>query len=145
MNRVLMLSAVIALMLSGAMAAGGSDEKAAPNETRTQALGTIRLINTAEVSFRRSAQVYGSFAELVSKGTLKETAQMNSYLVSAYGRLDLQNPAEPLREFTLAMVVAPDGSAYKLSLVEKKNCGAAFFTDESGIIYEGKALDCAGK
>jgi hypothetical protein len=82
---------------------------------------------------------------LVSKGTLKETAGMNPDFGSAYGQLALQNQTEPLRDFDLGLVVGANGTSYKLSLLERKSCGMAFFTDDRGIIYQGKALGCAAK
>ena len=143
MGRILVFFA-IAMLFSGAMAIESSSQEApGPSQARPQALSTIRLINTAEVYFHRSAGAYGTFADLVSKGTLKETAGLNPDLGSAYGRLALQDQTEPLRDFDLALVVAADGKSYKLSVLEKKRCGMAFFTDDSGIIYQGKALGCA--
>ena len=46
--------------------------------------------------------------------------------------------------YRLTLIVSTDGSAYSTSLREIRNtgCGSSFFSDQTGQIYEGTALDC---
>jgi len=46
---------------------------------------------------------------------------------------------------SFGLVIAADGAKYKLSAQEKQKCGFAFFSDEGGLIFEGKVIDCPAK
>jgi len=105
----------------------------------------VRLINTAEAYARRTNARYVSLADLAATGSLKQAADMNEDLASTYAELNLQNRTNLLNGFDFGLVVSSDGGAYKLSLSEKQSCGSAYFSDESGIIYTGRALGCHSK
>ena len=45
----------------------------------------------------------------------------------------------------LRLVVTPDGKHYNVWLGQKPDvrCGFAFYSDERGVIYEGRAIGCS--
>ncbi len=102
----------------------------------------MRLVNTAEAYSHRDQGKYDSLAGLISSGALKKAGGMTDDFSSTLSQLDLQKDASLLVGFDFTLVVSSDGSAYKLSFVEKERCGAAYFSDERGVIYTGKALGC---
>jgi hypothetical protein len=42
----------------------------------------------------------------------------------------------------LRLVLSPDGLQYQAMVVPADSCGTAIFSDERGLIYTGKVLDC---
>ena len=139
MNSLLATTAAITLALIGV----GNTHPAATTEPDQQAVTAVRLINTAEANIHREKARYVAFPELASSGALKKAAEMNSAFASVLADLDLQNGV-PMRGFDLTIIVSSDGGAYKLSLAAKEDCGVAFFSDQRGIIYNGKAIGCSG-
>ena len=135
MRRILMYATFVTLFAAVDMNSSQAQSPVTKKDA-SNALNSVRLINTAEVYFQRTAKRYGAFADLVSTGTLKKAAQMNENFQSAYDDLNLRGQSKVLNGFAFSIVVTPDGAAYKLSLVEKKDCGAAYFSDERGIIYQ---------
>lgn len=109
----------------------------------SNALRTVRLVNTAEAYVHRSQGKYVPWPELISSGALEQTGAMNPDFSEAYSELNLEKGSELLHGFHFAMLVSSDGSAYKMSLGSNESCGIAYFSDERGIIYQGKALGCS--
>lgn len=110
-----------------------------------KALNAIRIINTAEVYAYSTGTKYLPLGELISSGSLRQAAGMNESFAATYSELNLQHGTELINGFDFALVVSSDGTAYKLSILQKGNCGAAYFSDEHGIIYAGKALGCSAQ
>lgn len=147
MRKRLFVLVGLTLTLAGTIAVRTSRVQAAEaDEKLRRAVDTIRLINTAENQLRFSGAKYAPFGDSPLVNACKEAAKKNSEQFGAViHNLDLQNAKEPLNGFNFSMVVASDGKAYKISLAEKANCGTAFFSDDGGLIYQGKAIDCANK
>jgi hypothetical protein len=136
---------LIVVLASGLVLLGAyrEDQQKTSQEKLTQAVNAIRLINTAEAYEQRTHGKYASLGELTSTGALGAAAKDRPQFSSVYSTLNLQNPDELLTGFSAGIVVAADGTAYKLSIVEKSECGSALFTDNKGLIYQGTALGCA--
>jgi len=134
----LIVSITAALFVNVANAGTPVDEA-----NRTVSLNAVRLINTAEAQFRHTSQRYGSISELEAAGMLAKAAAMSQGFGPAYRALNLKDEGQLLDGYEFALVLTPNGAAYKLSLVEKKDCGTAFFSDDRGIIYLGSALGCS--
>ncbi|MGC2698446.1 MAG: hypothetical protein WA738_21875 [Candidatus Angelobacter sp.] len=109
----------------------------------SRAVGTLRLVNTAEAYAHGSQGKFLPLAELVSTGALKHAGDMNSGFIALYNELSPAKGTELLSGYDFALLVSSDGSAYKMSMANKERCGQAFFTDERGLIYAGKVLDCS--
>jgi len=131
---------LLLLIVSAAGLQSQQSEPAAKADRRT-AVNLVRLINTAEVEPQGQQGRYVSFAELVRTGALKSAGRHFPQL--DLDRTNLQSEREVLSGWELRLVVGGDGKSYKLSLIEKEDrCRFGFFSDEVGIIYHGKAIDC---
>jgi hypothetical protein len=145
LTRIVLL---IALALSGGMLVvhAGQQDKPATQNKRMGAVVAIRLINTAELSYRRAHGRYADFAALAQSGQLQETEnRFFAGQVSDLGlTINVQPNAEPLAGFQFHMVLGDQGQSYSLSLRAKGDtkCLEEFFSDEGGLIYHGKPLDC---
>jgi len=136
--------AVIAVLVGGLILLGANreDQQKISRERLTQALNAMRLINTAQAYERHTHGKYASLGELASAGGLGAAAKNRPQFSSVYSTLNLHNPDELLAGFSVGIVVAADGTAYKLSMVENSECGPALFSDNNGVIYQGTALGC---
>lgn len=125
------------------LAASGDRKQNASSERVSQALNTIRLINTAELTERQEHGRYSSLAQLISTGALSATAKNRPQFADLHSLLNMQAPGELSAGFSTDMVLAADGSAYELAFIDKSACGPALFTNQSGLIYQGTVLGCA--
>lgn len=138
--RPLVLASIIALSLC-LVPVTSSQTK--PNQGN-YALTTVRLVNTAQSYAHRSGGKYLPLEQLIATGALKQAAETNSDFNSAYTKLNLQKSGAMLEGFELAVIVSSDGTRYELSVNNaKESCGPAYFSDQRGLIYVGKALGCA--
>ena len=104
----------------------------------------VNLIGAAEALYFRTNGRYATFAQLVKSGSLEQAASQTSHQMRAFQAMNLQSDVEPVAGFTLGLVVASDGASYKASLIhEAQTCPSAWFTDNTGTLYEGKAVGCA--
>jgi len=133
------LSFFVVLLLAALSAGSAAQTQTADSpETRLQALNVVRVFNTAEARFGQKH--FASVEEIVRSGTLPEVAKL--YPNANWSGVDLQSQ-EPIPGWQLQIVVGPEGQSYKLSLIEKSGpCRFGYFSDEVGIIYHGKAINC---
>ena len=123
------------------LAAG--ETKSDPTNESSQAVSVVRLFSAAEIDYFHTNSRYAGFAELVNSKQLAQTAMESPEHLSAYRSVNLQSDSEPVAGYVLGLIVAADGTTYKLSLTQKTvKCGFGVFTDEKGLLYEGKAIDC---
>jgi hypothetical protein len=154
----LIASAVLSLAVSAlALGVGGRPASAAKTvaNSRAQALravNIIRVINTAEVSACRSRDGGGdsagfrSWTHLVNAPCFKRAqADFRGKRFAQDGKLSFSAAPEITPGLVLRLVVSPDGKHYNLWLGQKPDvrCGFAFYSDERGVIYEGKAIGCS--
>ena len=128
----------IAVYAAQAQDAEGSREAAG--------VGIVHLITAAESGYFQDQQRYATFVELLQSGVLERGAVQSSDNLRAFHSLDLQPGHELLSGFTLGLMVAPDSRSYKLSLTHKDQpCAPGWFADNTGTIYEGKAVGCVAE
>ena len=101
-----------------------------------------RLINTAEAQYKFAHGNYADYTTLLRSGQLKNTIMRESTMDPRH----FQSETDPLPGFKLRLWVSHDRSSYELSIRDKKAiCGTNLFSNESGVIFEGRAKDCAEK
>ena len=112
------------------------------NEEREQAVrvvGTMRTLNTAEVAYKYSnaSQRFGSKDEITE--FLRTEGKDSPPL------MDIENPAP----YEIDIVTTADGSHYSITIKPAPDkdthispCGFAAFSDDTGVIYTGRALGC---
>jgi hypothetical protein len=100
-------------------------------------VGAVRTLNTFEVSYRRDNGRFANREEILTflqqKGVLSGTA------------IDLVNP----KPYELAITTTQNGEHYQITLKRPSDmsdtstwCKTAAFSDDSGVIFLGAALDC---
>ena len=101
--------------------------------THKDALGLVRTVNTIQATKSVGGGRYGSLGDILRKD----------------GSLPLQreiilsdDSSGSVRDYKLSVVVSGDGRRYQVSLRPAAGCGIAFFSGESGVIYEGRGLGC---
>jgi hypothetical protein len=102
-------------------------------------VGTMAgLINTAEAQYKFAHGTYANYATLLHSGQLKETG-MREFTNTPR---NLPSETDFLPGYRLRLLLSQDGSSYQLSIQEKTaDCGTGLFSDETGVIFEGHALD----
>jgi hypothetical protein len=151
---LLLLAISIPAQGASGRAVSATDTLAKPSPQALRAVDIIRVINTAEVGTCRDQNAtndstrFMPWAQLVNAPCFKKA---QSYLSGSHfaqsGRLSFSAGPEIVPGLVLRLVVSPDGKHYNLSLGEKPSvqCGFTFFSDERGVIYEGRALGCNAK
>lgn len=92
------------------------------------------LINTAEAQYKFTNGRYADYRTLLHSGQLKETVGHEFTLSPT----NLESETDPLPGYRLCLLIPQDASSYQLSIREKTtDCGWGFFSDETGVIFEG--------
>lgn len=98
-----------------------------------------RLINTAEAQYKFTNGRYADYGTLLHSGQLKET-DGHEFKISTG---NLESETDPLPGYRLRLLIPQDASSYQLSIREKTtDCGWGFFSDETGVIFEGHFIEC---
>jgi hypothetical protein len=118
------------------LAPAGGEKAARPWEAPFLA----RLINTAELQYQISNRVYADYPTLVRSGQLQETGRRDFTILPG----SVQSETDPLPGSLVSLRVSADKGSYQLLIREKTStaCERSLFSDESGIISEGRALGC---
>ena len=99
---------------------------------RRAAITLMRAINTAEHAVKSRDGKFVHLAELIehpAMGRVKPNISVSGGIVTHQGT-------------TVRIAVSSDGTQYQVSIVPAETCGWAAFSDERGLIYTGKVLDC---
>ncbi|HEV8075166.1 MAG TPA: hypothetical protein VGP66_04930 [Candidatus Acidoferrum sp.] len=115
-------------------------------ERRSFAQNLAKAINAAETDYRKKHDVYANWDTLVgigdfsSSGTKWAPAEFPTVAHALYG-----NGAEIVPGWRLRLQLSKGDKAYDLLLedVTDPKCGYAVFSDERGLIRQGKSIDCA--
>ena len=119
------------LLFLGAMGTTAFTQSSGDPE-RAAGIRVMRAINTAEHIARQQSGKFVELTELIDHKTMagiRAEIVFNGSLIFYQGR-------------QLRVALAPDGSQYQAMVVPVDTCGTAIFSDERGLIYTGKVLDC---
>jgi len=147
-----MQKAALVLILVMCCQAASRAQKGAPvvpdreRERRSFAQNLVKAINAAETDYRKRHDVYANWDTLIgigdfsSNGTKWAPADFPTVAHALYG-----NGAEIVPGWRLRLHLAGSGKGYDLLLedVTDPKCGYAVFSDERGLIRQGKSIDCA--
>jgi hypothetical protein len=111
------------------------------DNARSMSINIIRLINTAQVAKHHADGQFSEWQELVNSPTFAQTRTATERQYKLKG-VKLSDTSEVVPGLELRITVSKDGKSYQISVSEKKTCGALFFSNESGLIAEGKPLGC---
>ena len=115
-------------------------------ERRSFAQNLVKALNAAEADYRKKHDVYANWDTLVgigdfsSSGTKWAPADFPTVAHALYG-----NGAEIVPGWRLRLHLSKGDKAYDLLLedVTDPKCSYALFSDERGLIRQGKSIDCA--
>lgn len=106
------------------------------HESRVAAVNVVRTLNTAEMEYRHSHNRYAGLEELKSSDEWPKT-------VERMKRFTSQENVEFVAGYDSSVIVDAQGKTYRISVKPKTDkCQSSFFSDESGLIFEGKVIDC---
>ena len=109
-----------------------STQQSAADEQQRAAIRRMRAINTAEYAVKGRDGKFMHLTELLehpSMGGVKPNTSISGGVVTHQG-------------MTVRIAVSSNGTQYQVSIVPAETCGWAAFSDERGLIYTGKVLDC---
>ena len=104
----------------------------ATDPARAAGIAVMRAINTAENAVRQESGKYVELADLLNHGAMSRV------------RADIvvNGSAITHRGQQLRLALTRDAMRYQVMVVPAETCGTAIFSDERGLIYTGKVLDC---
>jgi hypothetical protein len=139
-NRLaLTLSLAAGSILTLASAQGAAQAEQEPPK-KVRAVWALRAINTAEMTYQRANGRYGTFRELAASGRF--TALKGPW-AEPFAKAEATTAEEgAVPGYKLRIVVAANGASYSVRLVDAESCGASFFSDEAGVIFQGQAMGC---
>lgn len=138
LNSRVFLTANLLLALSFSGTATQKQESAAGSEIPVAKLvNTVRFLNTQQMSYRDKNHQFASQDELLAfvreKNLLRKSA------------VDLDNPAP----YQLQITTNPAATHYQISIQrladsddKSTSCHTAAFSDDRGLIFLGRAIDC---
>src|SRR5487761_205515 len=110
----------------------------APNETLATGVNVVRLINTAEMEYKRAQGSYATWDVLFRSGLISDLQKR-----PFFGGVHLAAGPEAVPGWTLALIPSAEGQSYELSLRNLGDkCQFSFFSDQRGLIYEGQVIGC---
>jgi hypothetical protein len=139
-------AATVAIILFGGFAhafAGARTNRssaAGGHAERRKGIEVVRMINSAELDFKLKEGRYGTWEEVYDSAYVKarqgQWMQENGFTLGA--------GPEIIPGWKLDFVVAGDRQGYQFMLRDEndKKCAFSFFSNQSGLIYQGKAIDC---
>jgi|HubBroStandDraft_1064217.scaffolds.fasta_scaffold24959_2 hypothetical protein len=138
------------LILAAAVPLSSQDAPAQTSEAdharHSVAINLLRAINTAEVGYKMKHGSYLNWdmllaSEEFSAGkVITRLARYDAQLVDA----QFSGGSEILPGWSLRLTLSADGERYDVMLQDTtgKNCGYAAITDERGVIWQAKTIDC---
>jgi hypothetical protein len=121
----------MAMAILATAAVTGAAQPSADDQRRA-AITLMRAINTAEHAVKSRGGKFVHLAELLehpAMGRVKPDIAVNGGVLTHQGA-------------TIRLALSTDGTQYQVSVVPGETCGWAAFSDERGLIYTGKVLDC---
>jgi hypothetical protein len=114
-------------------------------ERRSLAVNIVRALNAAEASYKKSRGAYATWDTLLSNGDFSETGTKwapESFPTVAHAMYG--SAPEIVPGWKLRLHLSKDGNAYDLILedVTDPKCSFAVFSDERGIVRQGRSVDC---
>lgn len=93
----------------------------------------LRVLNTVEAEMSRTRGAFAPLSAVLEAPMLR----------SSFSEASLADPTKAMvGGRTLVLVLAEDRRHYQAMVVPAEACGIGVFTNESGLIYSGRALGC---
>jgi|SRR5579864_1254914 len=132
-----------------AMAQSGNPARPAPQrvmaveriqDSHMFGVSLVRFLNNSEFDYKTKEEKYADWEEL----------ENSAYFLAGKGRwaqtegVPISSGPEVIPGWHLSLLRSADGASYQLMLqnIGDKKCMFSFFSDQSGLIYEGQVIDC---
>lgn len=125
-----MIRTIAALVLLGSSVAGSAQSPG--DDQRRSAITLLRAINTAENAVRATGGKFVPLSDLLDHPAMSRVKAD----IAANGAAATYHGA------TIRVALSTDATQYQVAVVPAETCGWAAFSDERGLIYTGKVLDC---
>ena len=122
---------VIAVLIAASMAVAVAQTQT-PDDERRAAITVMRAINTAENAVRQAGGKYVPLETLLDHQAM---SRVRPNIVVNGGGVAHQGAQ-------VRLALSADAMGYQVMVVPAATCGTALFSDERGLIYTGKVLDC---
>ena len=104
-------------------------------------ISLVRFLNNSEADYKAKEGKYADWEEL----------ENSAYFLAGKGRwaqtegVTISSGPETIPGWRLSLVRSADGASYQLMLqnIGDKVCMFSFFSDQSGLIYQGQVVDCS--
>jgi hypothetical protein len=97
-----------------------------------QALALVRTLSSTEATLKGMGSGYGSLKDALKLGQLEKS----------FSIVAIDNSSATVKDYRISVAATADGKHFQISLHPASGCGVSFFTNESGVIYQGIALGC---
>ena len=124
-----MMACVLLIVLTGAFAL--SQAQQSPVD---RAVNIVRTLNTAEADSMLSQGHFLNLSELPAHRFVSSKGWSIQPTGATTGTLD---------DYGVILTVTADRKHYQLSMLPTAACGVAVFSDDSGLIYTGRGLECS--
>lgn len=126
-----------------AMASAIAATQTGSQQKQLTGLSAVRAINTAEMRFQRTTGHYGALSDLISSGQFSKLHVTEAGATQPFLNVESPNPEDAVPGYKLKLSLASANSGYSVLLTDSSaSCGTVFFSNESGVIYQGQALGC---
>ena len=122
--------AFVVMSLVAAIAVMSAQQSA--DDERRAGITVMRAINTAENAVKQSGGKYVDLPALFD----------HQYMAKVKPNLVVNGNTMTYQGLQLRLALSADASQYQVMVVPAATCGTAIFSDERGLIYTGKVLDC---
>jgi hypothetical protein len=123
----------VGVFILAPLAAGAQAPPGPPTDPAREAVMILRVVNTVQAQMRHPAGAFGSLSKVLASPMFKE--QFN-------GASAVDSATATIGQRTLALVASDDQKHYQAMVVPTDKCGLTMFTNETGLIYSGRALGC---
>jgi hypothetical protein len=114
-------------------------------ERRSLAVNIVRAINIAEASYKKNHGTYATWDMFIANGDFSETGtKWSSESFPTVAHAMYGSGVEIVPGWKLRLRVSKDGDAYDVTLEDATDpkCNFAIFSNERGLIHQGKNIDC---
>jgi len=125
-----------------AVSPGSQDRE---NERRSLAINMVRAINAAEARYKKTQGTYVPWSTLVTNLDFTETGtKWAPESIPTVSHAMYGPGPEIVPGWKLRLILSKDATSYDLSLedVSDPKCSYAVFSDDRGLIRQGKSVSC---
>ena len=124
---------LLALSVLAVSAAASQGVSPKPGDPFKEGILMLRVLNTVEAEMNHTGGTFVPLSAVLEAPMLR----------SSFSEASLTDPTKAMvGGRSLVLVLAEDRKHYQAMVLPTESCGTGVFTNESGLIYSGRALGC---